>query len=300
MNGPVSKMSYVLSFVIINYFNYNVTIDCVDSLLKNDLSKSVIVIVENGSSNESFDELLKKYGSENKVHILKSTVNTGYSGGCNMGIDYSKKVLHAENVALLNSDLLFNDVDIVSNMIKKISNVNCGVINIKLLNKDGSTQIPYGRFSSNVLYEFIRVYVYLLINFFKNIFHLKRKEKDFKDIKNKKYIINGPAFCLTTIFFDKYNYLFEKNFLYMEEFNLYVYLKKAKLTSKTYDFGKVVHLENQSDLMCKNVSNKKLRKIFISSFKSYYIFFKSSKKIKNKYSKIKGNYEIYDSNVIKD
>ena len=300
MIGTVKKMSCILSFVIINFNNYNVTFDCVDSLLKNDLTNSEIVIVENGSTNDSFDCLLSRYKNEKKVHILKSIKNMGYSGGWNMGIKYSRDVLNSQNVTLLNSDLIFYDKDFVANMESFVIENKAGVVNIELHNQDGTIQRPYGRFSFSVFFEYARVFAYILINFIKNIFHRKRKNnKENKRNNEKKYNINGPAFCLTSFFFDNYSYLFEKNFLYMEEFNLYIYLKKAKLKSVTQNFGYVVHLECQSDLGNKNVSNRKLKKIFLSSFKSLLIIFKSRKRIKSKYSNIKGEYDIYNMGMKK-
>lgn len=46
-------MATQLAVIVLNYGNYQDTIDCVRSLLNQDYSSLHIVIVENGSKNES-------------------------------------------------------------------------------------------------------------------------------------------------------------------------------------------------------------------------------------------------------
>lgn len=267
--------------VIINYNNFLVTINCVESLLKWNDPNLYILIVDNGSINESYEVLNKKFSKKEKVFILKSKKNYGYAGGCNIGIDFAKNKLDVLFVALLNSDLLFtksNAIKDAYNFYEK--NLDCSVVNITLYNRDLSFQIPYGRFSKHSILEMFKNYGYIFKNFIINFFKIKRcAAKRNLNLENKFCIINGPAYCLTPTFFSKYNYLYEKSFLYLEEFNLYLLLKKSKMNSKTVKNDIVIHLEGASSTECKDISNKKLCYMLKSSFRSVNLLIKSKRKI---------------------
>ena len=60
-----------IAVVVLNYMNYKETINCTDSVLKqkNIEFEIVIVIVDNGSPNESYKELGKEYRNNNSVPI---------------------------------------------------------------------------------------------------------------------------------------------------------------------------------------------------------------------------------------
>ena len=60
-----------LAIVVLNYLNYKDTIECVDSILEMQYSICGIVIVENGSHNESWRMLKKIYGNVNRRVIFQ-------------------------------------------------------------------------------------------------------------------------------------------------------------------------------------------------------------------------------------
>lgn len=74
-----------LAVIILNYNNYNVIFKCVDTLLKfNEIYNYEIIVVDNGSSDGSYEELLKRY-KEPEVKIVKNSQN-GCSSGRNLGV----------------------------------------------------------------------------------------------------------------------------------------------------------------------------------------------------------------------
>ncbi|MHB1108005.1 MAG: glycosyltransferase, partial [Lutibacter sp.] len=84
-----------LAVVVLNYVNYHETIDCVNSILEQTYKKFNIIIVENGSQNESFSILNGLFGNNPLIKILKNDINLGFAKGNNIGIRYVRKELKA-------------------------------------------------------------------------------------------------------------------------------------------------------------------------------------------------------------
>ena len=61
-----------IGIVVLNYKNFRETIECVKGILLQKDVSFYIVIVDNGSSNESFDELFVQFKNNDKIHIIKS------------------------------------------------------------------------------------------------------------------------------------------------------------------------------------------------------------------------------------
>lgn len=86
-----------ISVVILNYNNKNVIFNCLDTLIANNRKYGYeIIVVDNQSSDGSFEEIAKKYDS---VKLYQNTKN-GCSSGRNIGIENSAK----EYVLFLDSD----------------------------------------------------------------------------------------------------------------------------------------------------------------------------------------------------
>ncbi len=78
-----------LSIIILNYNNKKIIEICIDSLLKyNDNYKYEIIVVDNQSSDGSYENILKKYN--NKIKIIQNVKN-GCSSGRNLGVSLSTK-----------------------------------------------------------------------------------------------------------------------------------------------------------------------------------------------------------------
>ena len=102
--------------VILNYRNYLDTIECVESILNNSYSLKGIVIVENGSDNESYVRIMNRFNKEPSVVILKNNKNLGYAKGNNIGICYARKQMGAKFVLVVNNDTIFYQEDFFSHI----------------------------------------------------------------------------------------------------------------------------------------------------------------------------------------
>jgi len=98
---PVSSSS-VVSVVIVNFRGTDDTLECVARL--NDVewpsAQLEIIVVENGSGDDSPERLKAALGGQSNVTIVLSKENLGFTGGSNLGASRAK----GEYVAFLNND----------------------------------------------------------------------------------------------------------------------------------------------------------------------------------------------------
>ena len=91
--------------ILVNYNGCKDTLECINSLLKVKYSKMKIIVVDNASSDESVSEL-KKY--DEKITLMISPANGGFSKGNNIGIKYALKE-GADYILLLNNDTIVDE-----------------------------------------------------------------------------------------------------------------------------------------------------------------------------------------------
>lgn len=93
-----------VSIIILNWNGYKDTIACIQSLKKIAYKNYKIILVDNGSTNESLEVLQKAFPQNNTdVKLIANKDNLGFSGGSNKGITYAMKQ-NADYVLLLNND----------------------------------------------------------------------------------------------------------------------------------------------------------------------------------------------------
>ena len=79
-------MSTLFGFVVLNYANYQETIDCVDSIRRLPGDNYRVVVVDNHSPNDSYGVLRERFADDARISVLQSGRNGGYSFGNNVGI----------------------------------------------------------------------------------------------------------------------------------------------------------------------------------------------------------------------
>lgn len=73
--------------VIVTFNNFEDTKQCIDSCLLLSTEEVTIVVVDNGSSDNSPEKLLLEFND--KIHLIKLPVNSGYARANNVGISYA-------------------------------------------------------------------------------------------------------------------------------------------------------------------------------------------------------------------
>lgn len=104
-----------VSLVVLNYNNPTDTIECISSLLKNSYENFEVILIDNGSTDNSV-ELLNSIHYKNVIFI-QNEKNLGFAGGCNMGIRHALQN-NADYILLLNNDTVVKE-DFLDNLIEQ-------------------------------------------------------------------------------------------------------------------------------------------------------------------------------------
>ena len=95
-----------LGMVIVNYNDSDTTIELLKRI-KNFKSLNHIVVVDNASTDDSYDKL-REYEKKN-ITIIKNSKNNGYAYGLNTGAKYLIRTLGKCNIIFSNSDIIIKD-----------------------------------------------------------------------------------------------------------------------------------------------------------------------------------------------
>lgn len=89
-----------ITIIILNWNGQEDTIKCLDSVLKIDYKNFDVIVVDNGSQDDSITAINKQFPS---VQIIPTGKNLGYAGGNNVGIEAALKQ-KADYLLILNND----------------------------------------------------------------------------------------------------------------------------------------------------------------------------------------------------
>lgn len=111
-----------VAIIILNWKQPQLTVDTIDSVLKikNSGFTYQIVLVDNGSPDDSLKILKNKYQKNKLVKILDTGSNLGYAGGNNFGIDFALKNKF-DYLMLLNNDVIV-DPNFLQNLFDQMTN----------------------------------------------------------------------------------------------------------------------------------------------------------------------------------
>jgi GT2 family glycosyltransferase len=98
----MSKQDYRIFIILVNWNGKSDTIECLESLRKIDYPNFDVILVDNGSSDDSVHSIQKAFPA---VVVLETGENLGFAGGNNVGIHYALE--HgADYLLLLNNDVV--------------------------------------------------------------------------------------------------------------------------------------------------------------------------------------------------
>lgn len=123
-----------VAVVVLNYKGWQDSITCIESLLKQTYKHLHIVLIENGSGDDSATQLRKL--KDPRLTYIEEPVNHGFTGGVNIGIQWAIDRGY-ECVALFNNDA-HAEPDWVENLVGAISRTEASVVTGLLLSIDGT------------------------------------------------------------------------------------------------------------------------------------------------------------------
>ena len=164
-----SVLTDMTAVVIVNYIKYEDTIAAIDSVLGSATNEDYrIIVVDNASPNDSFEELSKHYGMikitdsqknsngqehnviykrlfndddqkysaisfAGKIALIKASENRGYCAGNNIGIRYAMDELGAEYIWILNPDTIVKPYTFENYMRYASMHTDVGIVGANLI-----------------------------------------------------------------------------------------------------------------------------------------------------------------------
>lgn len=133
------------SFVILHYKEGSLfdTYECVDSIIKLKHSSEVrIIIVDNGSNDNSFILLMKKYEGYDYVEVILNQKNLGFANGNNSGYQFALENYKPDFLVVMNNDTVILQDDFLSRVINEFDRSKFHFLGPKILDKKSKSQSP--------------------------------------------------------------------------------------------------------------------------------------------------------------
>lgn len=279
-----------IGIVILNYLNYEDTIECVNSILVQSLKPKNIVVVDNHSNNESYTMLKQEFDGYDSVEIIELKENLGFARGNNAGIQICRSK-GLQNILVINNDTVIYENDFIEKLIRISYNNKIGIIGPKIIGKDGLDQNPV--YTENSLFQMLRRLNYSLLSDLSFYKILKKKiskkaqyNNENKNNVKQKFILHGSALFFTENFFKYYEGFYPGTFLYVEENILAYMLQKVNLKFHFVDKISIFHKEDKSSAMAFSNSKSIYKKFMAkSSLVAIGVYFNSYKSISKKIQK---------------
>jgi GT2 family glycosyltransferase len=133
----IVKAAPLVYCIVLNWNGWQDTLACVASLLSQDYSNLVIVVVDNYSHNDSVTRIAQAYPS---ILLLETGSNLGFSGGNNVGIRVALDN-GAHYVWLLNNDTIAPPDTVTKLVAKAIAKPEAGEIGTVLYHMDSPATV---------------------------------------------------------------------------------------------------------------------------------------------------------------
>lgn len=244
------------AIVIVNYNDYKTTKRLIDNIKEYHIL-DLIVVVDNNSNDNSYSKL--KELESNKINIIKTDENNGYSSAINYGCDYILTKYKKCNIAISNSDIIIKKEEdlktLFSYLNKDIVVVGPTIVQNEELLRGWKIPSYKDDLASNLPNH--RKYEK------KNLYY---PDSYYKDDISYVDAVSGSFFLITSDFYEKMNRFDEKVFLYYEE---NILAKKVKaLNKKTIVVNNIKIIHDHSKSIDKSL--KKIKKYDLLKKSQYY------------------------------
>ena len=130
-------MSQKANIIIVNWNGKKYLKDCLDAVFNQKYENFEVILVDNGSEDDSVEFVIKNYP---ETKIIKLKENTGYARGNNYGIEEALKDKNNSYIVLLNNDTIIDKNWLIELIKTAESDEKIGMAGSKALFKDGKVQ----------------------------------------------------------------------------------------------------------------------------------------------------------------
>lgn len=257
----------MIDVLVLNYNDVSTTIQFVESMVNYSCVRKILV-VDNCSTDKSFDELLTLRNS--KVVVVQTEKNGGYGAGNNFGIRYLYNYFKSEYILLCNPDVIVSETVCANLESFLIANQKYAIVAPFMLNAKGVKQSNTA-FRIPSKWEYIKSIDLVFARCTKS-FYFKDVEKETNPVKDVG-CVSGSLFLMRASDMIDFGMYDENIFLYCEE--LVLGIKMSDANKKTALLTECSFLHNHSVSISKTYkSYMARRKLFMKSklyvIKQYY------------------------------
>jgi GT2 family glycosyltransferase len=152
-----------VAIIILNWNGWSDTIECLDSLDKINYTQLNIILIDNGSDDNSIEQLenylknksnyIHQRFSNNeqgdiyrtaigtKIVFIKNDINHGFARGNNIGMEYASRVLNPKYIILLNNDTIVSERFLSELIAEAEKDPRTGICGAKLLSATDTSVI---------------------------------------------------------------------------------------------------------------------------------------------------------------
>ena len=286
----------IIAYLILHYMAGKDTIECVNSILKSTKEsehETTIVIVDNGSTNDSFDKICVEFESNKRIKLIHSDLNLGFAKGNNLGFNYAKYELKADFIVQLNNDTVLSQINFNEVIVNKYYEYKYAVLGPDIITADGFHQNP----GKNVNWTQKRIVRFRLKKWIQFVMAHFQCFDCFLKLNEGSYLpdcvnvdvcgttLHGACLIFSKKFIDKFDGMCDKTFLYMEEDILKLQADHFGLLMMYSPDLKLYHKEDAATNMVAASSLTKKKRVYknlLDSSKVYLQLMKEYSKEKEK------------------
>lgn len=254
-----------ICLVVLNYQTYELTIRYVKDVLKQKNISVDVIIVDNASPNKSYENLASCFHNDEKVQVVLSPKNGGYSFGNNIGI---KEALGRDfdYIFISNNDVIWKNNDDLYKLVRafeEVSDERKDLAFFSALMKDSNGQ-AFPAWDIPSIYYDIAMFIPFLNAYFKQKYSSELSNSGVDVVE----VIPGSFFGGKPKTFRDIGYLDENVFLYCEE---------RILAKKVFDkglcnavFTDISYIHDSSSTIDSVFSKRKKMKEVFSSVNYYH------------------------------
>lgn len=228
-----------LSIIIINYKTLPITQACLETIVNSDDSlQKEIIVIDNASNDDSAKTLLKTFPT---ITLIENTTNEGFGVANNK----AAKKAQGQYLLFLNSDTLLKK-DTLRLLFTQVKRHQANVATCRLLNPDGSIQPQGGALPtlSSLFLWASGIDDFPLVNSL--VTSYQHRNKDFFMRDQKMGWVGGTALVIKRDLFQEIGGFDPNIFMYGEDVELCMRLKKAGETIHYFANPTITHLGQAS------------------------------------------------------
>lgn len=119
-----SRLRPLIGVVVLNWNGWRDTLPCLDSIRHSTYCDHVVVVVDNGSSDNSSEIISAAHPN---AHVIHTGTNLGFAKGCNVGIRHALN-LGVEGIWLLNNDTKVSPNCLEAMVLEMLTRTDIGIV----------------------------------------------------------------------------------------------------------------------------------------------------------------------------